>query len=396
MPLALSTWRSGLDCCCVSDVVRGIWPWVLAILLLTPQAWYVFGYFNGDAFPLTVSLLCAGMICRPNGAIGRFLQGDKPGLPVLLFCVLFGILMVSKRNFIPMLPGLVLWLTALHLRARTWKLVALLCGLAMLGASVQLSAVPAVTSWYGQYLGVLFGLLLILTGAVGIAGSVWRDAKLRKVLVRLVCLVGVAVLVAAPRIGWDFVINGGPASKAHKEQVVAQNHAGKGFRPSDVEANTGRTSVAMASRGVPLRGILAGRYNWEKSSARSALGVYGYMNIVAPKWTYLALGSIFLMVLVLSLRATIREAPESKYGLWAVVLGCAALVCLASLLHSWVTAFQAQGRYLLPILPMLALLLAYAPDRLPTRTISALLLAALLVGIYSMAFVALPALSAPT
>lgn len=374
---------------------RGIWPWVVGVLVLTPQAWYVFGYFNGDAFPLAVSLICAGLICRRDGPVGQFLSGERPGAGVLLFCIAFGVLLVSKRNFIPVLPGLVLWLTALHLRARTWKLVALLCGLAVLGASVQLSTVPDVASWYGQYVGVGVGLILVLTASAGITRSAWMDAKLRKTFVRLACLVGVAVLFAAPRIGWDFVVNGGPAAKAHKQQIIAEHYAAPGFRPSDVAAGTARPTIALATSGVPLQSILAGRYNWETISARSAFGVYGYMNINAPRWTYFALGLILLGVVTLGFRSVIRAEPEIGYGLCAVVIGCAVLICLASLLHSWVIAFQAQGRYLLPILPLLALAMAYAPARLPRTVVKALLLAALLVGIYSMGFSALPALTAP-
>jgi len=65
----------------------------------------------------------------------------------------------------------------------------------------------------------------------------------------------------------------------------------------------------------------------------------------------------------------------------------------ASLWQSWTVSFQAQGRYLAPILPMLGVLLYHLQPaiagRLPGRVFDGLVLALFALGVYSFIFVGL-------
>jgi len=46
-------------------------------LLLTPQLWYVFSYFNSDAFAFFVTFLVALLLGYPDSIVMRFFKGDE-------------------------------------------------------------------------------------------------------------------------------------------------------------------------------------------------------------------------------------------------------------------------------------------------------------------------------
>jgi uncharacterized membrane protein len=74
----------------------------LSPLLLAPQIWYIFSYFNGDAFPLFLATLIGYQTAVPDSLFNRYL--DAPGLvrrvPGLLFvAVLIALLALSKKNY---------------------------------------------------------------------------------------------------------------------------------------------------------------------------------------------------------------------------------------------------------------------------------------------------------
>jgi hypothetical protein len=43
---------------------------------LSPQVWYIFSYFNNDAFPIFVATLLAWQVVDPASGFNRFLAGD--------------------------------------------------------------------------------------------------------------------------------------------------------------------------------------------------------------------------------------------------------------------------------------------------------------------------------
>ena len=47
-------------------------------MLLAPQIWYIFSYFNGDAFPLFLATLIGYQTAVPDSLFNRYL--DAPGL----------------------------------------------------------------------------------------------------------------------------------------------------------------------------------------------------------------------------------------------------------------------------------------------------------------------------
>jgi len=373
---------------CVLAACRRYWALTLSVGLLSPQIWYAFAYFNADAFPLFLSLIAAGLIADENNGLHRFLRtGDKrsPGLWVAAICI--GLLLVSKRNYLPVVPALLIWLAVVHLDLRARIVVTIFGGLLLLGGSTFIGSVPNLAHWH---------LPLLLTGFVLAAGGAaytflqnWKDSGMRAVLLRLVAFTLICICVATPRVAWDMHVNGWPAQKAERMLAVVEARAGQDFKPSIIAQGKGDSTVGLASRGVPLGNVVLGPHNWASRSLSSAFGVYGYMNIFAPPWLYLLLPLVTGLITLLALNTARKNRPQHWQAMAAVVIGGGVLVLASSLLFSWILALEPQGRYLFPMFPLGALLIGQGSVHLPRRAFALLIAAAFSLSAYSFVSVAL-------
>lgn len=239
------------------------------------------------------------------------------------------------------------------------------------------------------------GSTLAAVATVYACWKYWRDPQTCTVLLRLVTLTLICIAVALPRLAWDVHVNGWLARKAARVQAVAEARAGHDFKPSVVARGGGYPTIALASRGASLREVIFVPYNWAYASFTSAFGVYGYMNIFAPTWTYVCLSALTLLLALLALRAVRLRYPERWKALIAIVLGSSLLVLASSLLLSWFNALEPQGRYLFPSFAVLALMLGASAGRFPIRLIGAAILVPTVISLGSFAFVALTALGTP-
>lgn len=368
------------------------WAGVLCVTLFSPQIWYVFSYFNADAFPLTLTLIAAGIVSDEEGGLGRFLGTGNvrnPALWVAAVCI--GLTLVSKVNYLPVLLVFLLWLSVTHLGLRWQTVVLEMMGALLIGTGMFMKSVPALTGWYMPL--ALTGLVAAGTGFLFFVWRCWTDGGKRRVFVRLVSFTLLCILIAAPRVVWDIHVNGWPSQKAERIHAVVEARAGPEFKPSVIAQGTGFPTIDLAARGVSLFNVAFSPYNWTSTSLASAFGVYGYMNIFAPRWLYWLLYITAGLLISLLLYSLWKNVPEQWIALTAVVFGGAVLVLASSLLLSWTSALQAQGRYLFAILPMIALLLGTRQAQLPGRTLAFLVGAAFVCSAGSFAFVALPALA---
>lgn len=368
------------------------WAVVLCVVLLSPQIWYLFSYFNADAFPLFLSLIAAGWISDEDNGLNRFLRTGNVRSPALwLTAVCIGLLLVSKLDYLPIVAVFLLWLAAVHLGLRLQTIVFVVIGMLLIGAAVFINGVPAMQKWHLP-LG-LAGFVLAAGGSLVFAWHCWSDGRKRLVLVRLMSFTLLCVVVATPRVAWDIYVNGWPSQKVERIHAVVEARAGPDFKPSVIAKGNGYPTVGLAARGVPLTEVAFAPYDWAASSLASAFGVYGYMTIFGPRWLYHLMYAIVGLVVVVLLYSLRRNRPGQWVALTAIVVGGTVLVLASSLLLSWTSALQAQGRYLFAILPMIALLAGYKPAHLPTRTLALLVGAACVFSAGSFAFVALPALT---
>ena len=378
---------------CVLALCRRHWAWVLCVVLLSPQIWYVFAYFNADAFALFLSLIAAGLIADQDSGLHRFLiSGDKRGPALWVAAACIGLLLVSKRNYLPVVPAFLLSLAVLRLGLGSRAIVMIVGGLLLEGIAAFLGDVPAMAVWKTPMM--LAGFLLTAGTAGYLFWKYWKDIQKRKILLRLSGFVLICLLVAVPRFAWDVHVNGSPAHKAEAVRAVVEARAGPNFKPSAVAAGKGESTLALAARGVPLQEVIFAPGHWAYRSLISAFGVYGYMDVFAPTWLYVCLSVLTFLALVVAL-ASLRRGNSQWLAMAATVIGCAALIVSSSLMLSWVDQLQPQGRYLLPVFPLMALLFGLNAEPNSRRLAGAIVMAAALLSLGSFAFIALPPLAVP-
>lgn len=377
----------------VAWVRRSAWAGV-AVLLLTPQLWYLFSYFNADAFPLFLALLVAMLFAAPDSPVSRFVEGERASrLALLLFVLALGLLLVSKRNYLPVVFAAGLSLTARHLGLSIWGVLLGVAGAALLlfklvaGGDLVLMF-PYAAGWF-----VPGGLVMLGVFAVLALWPVLHQPILRPRLYRLGLLFALAVVVASPRIAADIAVNGTSTQKSVRMSIAAERHAGPRFKPSTLATNPSASypGLKLAAKGVTFSQVMGQPYGWAATSWRSMLGVYGYMSIFAPALLYWLLGAGVLM-LCFSMVGWALARAEARRDLVVAAAGIA-LVALSSIVHSWANDFQPQGRYLFPGLAIIAAYLLSQPAILRTRWASFAVALCFVGSVLSFVGVALPALA---
>jgi hypothetical protein len=265
-------------------------PPALGFLVLTPQVWYVFSYVNSDALPLA---LLTGLLLElgwPESGMRAFLRGGRARPTAGVFAV-GGLL------------GLLV--------------------VSKLNYLVSLAFVGGILVWRAR------------------DTTHWR---------RLAIPVMVAVAIAVPWFFYHAWINDfetGTRAVEYAEKVAAPD-----LKPSTYASPNSFPYIALRAKGVPLWTLLT-RLDWPGLSFRSFSGLYGWMSIAAVPWVYRVFGVLDVALLAILVLPVAVRGPRSARLLLLGVLACAALVIAQSLHRSWTFDFQAQGRYLFPILPML-------------------------------------------
>src|SRR5262249_20814398 len=91
----------------------------VGVPLLSAQVWYVCAYFHGDAFSVLLAFL-AVLLSAPAARVHAYLEGRASWHAAFGLALSLGLLLVAKANFLPLVPGLLLWLAVLHLDLR-WR-----------------------------------------------------------------------------------------------------------------------------------------------------------------------------------------------------------------------------------------------------------------------------------
>jgi len=217
-------------------------------LYITPQAWYVFSYFNGDALPLALTFVSAFMLSRISE------DTDSSGTRRLIWLgAALGILAISKQNYYVFL-------------------VFLLC------------------SW------------LALT---------WFDReKFLLGLRRAGLVLGLAAVIFCARYGAHvWIVRNQPVDAVAK---VAEQIAPAEFKPSALEKGEGFWGSRMRSKGVTLVEMFTGEWKWHIFTFRSAFGKYGTMDIEAPLIFYRYIGWALDAFAVVLFAALLRAGPQAR------------------------------------------------------------------------------------
>ncbi|WP_202844357.1 hypothetical protein [Luteimonas saliphila] len=372
---------------------RRTWALPISAVLVTPQAWYVFSYFNGDAFPFFVSMCAVALACDHGRGVNRFLREGRMNPSMVAFCLCIGMLVVSKANYYPVAMTAFLWLSASHLRLRWVELVAVIVAVGALGAASMLGDWPLPGAPFLSDVLPWLGLACAAIAAASLLLRSRKDPSTRTTIIRFMVLAVLAIGFAAPRIVNDLWINGGPDAKAATLTQMTERYAAEKFKPSAIDAGEGHPGLRFAQKGISLPDMVFGQRQWLSTSLKSAFGTYGNMKIWAPEALYLLfLSSLGALLLVSSWVMVWRQGALAAKQV-GIVLGTAFVVMLSAALFSWLYAFQAQGRYLLPIVPMLGFVIAMGMRAMP-GVMKPLLVWMLVLSVLSFACIGLPGIAA--
>lgn len=369
------------------------WPLFLP-LLLSPQVWYIFSYFNGDALPLFLAVLLALQVVEPASRFNRFLA--EPGLrrhwsgPILVG-LLVAAMLLGKKNFltfVALLPAVVALL-------RFNKSSALLLGACAIAGSCWYlySAALADASMWQKQASPVWAIAL---GSAAILAAIFAQPSTRReragVIGKLALLGVVAAAVIAPRFIWDARVHGSLDEKRVAIGKVQEQVAKPDYKPSTIYAQDPTKTyygIGLRGRGVPLAELFEPKWNWHKLTLVTGTGAYGWIQFTAGTWYYGAMLALYAAIFGLYAFATWAARSAAAWTGFALVAAFSALTVGIALFHSWNNDFQAQGRYLFPILPMLGVGLLLARDWIPRAALVAAAGACFLLGLYSFVFIGL-------
>lgn len=304
-----------------------------ALCLISPQIWYIFSYVNTDAWALLLAFVVVVQLADNASLLNRSLATGhwrKKLLGPLSFALLMAILLLAKRNYYLFMPfiGLVAF----------WQVF------------------------------------------------VWKRGINQLELTKkwLVILVATLAFYLPLRIGHEAINR---FDRAHIQAEQAEKFAAPYFKPSEIAAGKGAQRLGLRNRGVTYWELL-GTYDWAGQSFQSFCGVYQWMSLIGPTEYYFTVGILYLGLLAL-LAERICKISWRDALFAASVLALSIGVVLVSAYLSWTADFQPQGRYLFPIIPMLAFLLHHYRESLRSRVFNMLLGGLFACSVYSFVFVGL-------
>ena len=301
--------------------------------LISPEVWYIFSYCVSDAFGLFLCFLAGCELVRENSYLNRLLDGHRPTSigALILISILLGLLFLLKINYDPFII-----------------------------------LIYAVIAWR----------LLISKGVR------------RVIFTRVVVCSILAILLAGLRIGADYYVNG--AERSEKLLAMQEKTADHWYKPS-TDLHKKHVTMYMKDRGTTLKAMIV-NHRWFAHTFETGFGKYGYFTISASQ-TYYTLMKWCVIIFVVYVFAAVAIKGDTEGRLLALlVVGLSLALVAASIHRSWTVDFQAQGRYLFPILPMIGVILAKNRAAVDSRLFVLLTMQTFLLSIYSFIFVALVAI----
>ncbi|WP_140445690.1 MULTISPECIES: hypothetical protein [unclassified Bifidobacterium] len=164
-------------------------------------------------------------------------------------------------------------------------------------------------------------------------------------------IIGIVLVLILPFFIRAAIINHGDFLGFSTVSRMSEQYGESNYKPS------GRPTPQHL--GMSLWGMLTtnhylgGTNSWLLFTYRSFIGVFGPMKVFLPQIMYILFGLIFAIGVVGCIAGTIFDAVHGAYGKrWyfdAVMLCNMVIVIALALQYSYATDYQAQGRYILPM-----------------------------------------------
>ena len=306
---------------------------LLVPLLISPQIWYIFSYFNSEAYALFIVLLVAYQMAAPESAFNRLLGEDRLAGRAWLTCaglgLLLGLLLLLKLNFYFYCLFLFLYFV--------WR--------------------------------ILFG----------------QTVFDRRAFVRLSLVAAIGLSVFAGVRGGDLWLN--DFDKSARLLEAREKYAADIYKPS-TPLDKKHIHLQMKERGKSLPQFIHFD-RWGEKSFRTAFGVYGYTSINAPFVYYDYVRFVGLLLLFIVSATVVVRGGLAGTTLLGITGGCAVGLMAVAFYHAWTVDFQAQGRYFLPIVGMLSIFFFHVERHLTRPWVVLLLLSLYLLSLYNFLFVGL-------
>lgn len=271
-------------------------------LLLSPQIWYIFSYFNSEGFAITVMMLAVYQLVADESTWNRLLD-RAPATPSEwikrpALAILFAALLLLKKNFYFFLVFAVFytaWRRFFFSKKVSW------------GASLQAVAVVAG-----------LGLLLV----VGVRGY---DSYIN---------------------GWD---------KENRVYQAREDFAKPMYKPS-TPLDDKFALLQLKDRGHSISTVFT-EMQWGERIFRTSFGEYGYTTVPGSYNYYNFVRFLGLALLASVICSIVIGCKGREITLLGGALGCSLMLLVVAFYHCWTVDFQAQGRYLLPMVAMGAMVL---------------------------------------
>ena len=299
-------------------------------LLMTPQAWYIFSYYNSEAFYLFLNFLAGYQLLYRKSLLNRYLQGESGKYyPAIILGILAATMLLLKKN----------------------------------------------DDFY----------LLFLGGFIGLSFLFHTPGYSKEGAKRLLLIACVGLTLVGIRYGADVQVNG----FNKKEQILAMSNkrAQKYYNMTTPEEKR-NPFLHMKARGVTFK-ELWDKYNWPGKISKSFYGVYGYLTVQGYSAYYKWMRNTgFLFIAFLAITLSLKGNWLER-SLLLVALLCSLGLIAAAGYFAWTSDFQAQGRYLLPILSILSVLIARTEHLLSPLLFRSFFFVMFLMSGYNFIFVGL-------
>jgi hypothetical protein len=188
------------------------------------------------------------------------------------------------------------------------------------------------------------------------------------------------------------VVHGTLEDKRVAMGVVQEELAKPAYKPSQIYSGKPEDTyygIGLKARGTPLRELFAPQWGWHTLTFVSATGQYGWLEYSARKPYYVMIAAGYLALLAVYAWAVLRTR-EVAAGLGLLFVSAfAALTVAAAIHHSWVNDFQAQGRYLFPIVAISGIALQSVRSRIEPRAVTAIVVYCFALSVWSFIVIGL-------
>ena len=147
--------------------------------------------------------------------------------------------------------------------------------------------------------------------------------------------------------------------------------------------------LSLMAQGNTFNSLIM-NHEWWKSTLKSFIGCFGYMQFPVPDWVCGAYYFIFFFVIIMFIVSTVRVIYNKQYAsavTRTLIIFEFVLPVILSLWYSYSSDYQPQGRYIMSLLPALAIETAVGIDTMEKdKDVTAAVIVVMVIGLALFSF----------